>query len=223
MDSVPMGRLGQVKIVANGCSFTHEGHFQENERWTFKLQIENLALGGSSNEHIFHTTLEYLNKNTPDVLIIGWTDYDRYSITHNSDQKIHITPNQVLTDSNQYIDQSIIDYYYKNFHSKFLNLKNFFTYYSHIEKYCIAKNIKFINFCAISSFNQIVKEFNGEQREYLDKEIFNLKPCNWIEQKVGYSYWFDLVIKNNLPLWHDGHPGLEASHKWQEIVRQNLY
>ena len=212
-----------LKVVANGCSFTQERHFDQKDRWTFQLQIENLALGGSSNEHIFHTTLEYLNKHTPDVLIIGWTDFDRYSVTHKSDQNIHITPNQVLTDSNDYIDQSISDYYYKNLHSKFLNLKKFFTYYTHIEKYCMAKNIKFINFCAITSVNFVIEEFVGDQRNYLEKQLMNLKPDNWIERKVGFSYWIDLVLKNNLPLWHDGHPGLEASRKWQEIVRTSLH
>lgn len=212
-----------MKIVANGCSHVHEGHFKESDRWTYKLQIENIALRGSSNPNIFHTTLEYLNKNSPDTLLIGWTDFDRYSMTHKSDENVHITPHQVLTDSNEYTDYTISQYYYKNLHSKFLNLKNFFTYYTHLEKYCVAKNINFLNFCAGVSFNDSLGGLKVEQKEYLNAQIFNLKPVNWIEHKVGYSYWNDLVVQNNFPLWHDGHAGLEASHKWHQIVKENLH
>ena len=51
-----------MNIISNGCSFTQELHLNKDERWTTKVGVvENLALGGGSNERIFYTTIEYLN------------------------------------------------------------------------------------------------------------------------------------------------------------------
>ena len=37
----------------------------------------NLALSGASNDYIYDSTIEYLKTNTPDLIVIGWTEMAR--------------------------------------------------------------------------------------------------------------------------------------------------
>ena len=40
-------------------------------------EYDNLALAGASNDYIYDTTIKYLETNTPDLIIIGWSDAGR--------------------------------------------------------------------------------------------------------------------------------------------------
>ena len=80
-------------IVANGCSFTQEFYLPEQDRWTTKCDVDvNLAMGGGGNERIFYTTVDYLNQNRPDVLVIGWTGCDRYMLPNKNGSMIAGSP-----------------------------------------------------------------------------------------------------------------------------------
>ena len=249
MDSVPMGRMGQMKIVVNGDSFTHERHFAVGEdyiekTWAYKIGAENIALGGCSNDRIFHSTIDYLNKNNPDVLIIGWTTFDRYFMTHVDGLNIHITPGSVANDllygfnPNENQLQEYQHFYYKKMHNTFLNFKNFIMYYKHLEKYCATNDIKYLNFCAISPLPLGKKITDIAKTAYMskkDKDVYqqgvlhNAKILNdelrtfdkqhWINQQIGFCYRSHV---DHLPKWPDGHPGLEASALWTKIIENNL-
>ena len=89
-----------MKIVVNGDSFTHERHFAVGEdyiekTWAHSIGAKNIALGGCSNERIFYSTIEYLNEYKPDVLIIGWTGFDRCLMTHTNGLNLHIAASSV--------------------------------------------------------------------------------------------------------------------------------
>lgn len=237
-----------MKIVVNGDSYTHERHFVRDESyiektWAYKIGAENIAMGGSSNDRIFHTTIEYLNKNNPDVLIIGWTKHERAMLTHHDGLNLHVLPgcvaNDLLYGFNKGEDNlsEYGDFYYKKMFNSFLNFKRFLTYYSHLEKYCRTNGIRFINWTVFPLLedNELKKIATEAYMSKIDKdvteqgikfnynilknEIATFKKENWINHEIGYS------IENHLghmPRWHDGHLGLEASNSWAEIIKSNL-
>jgi len=238
-----------MKIAVNGDSYTHERHLAQNESyiektWAYKIGAENLAMGGSSNDRIFYTTIEYLTKNDPDVLIIGWTNHERVMLTHHDGLNLHVGPNGVANDLLQRHsyegEDDLLEYrnfYYKKMFNSFLNFKRFLTYYSHLEKYCRTNSIRFLNWTVwpLPNDNELEKiateaymsktdkevieqgiKFN---HNILKKEIATFKKENWINQEIGYSIETHL---GHMPRWHDGHLGLEASNLWAEIIKSNL-
>jgi hypothetical protein len=48
----------------------------------FKLDLINQSKIGASNQHIIRTTYEYLKTNTPDLVLIGWTTWEREEWVH---------------------------------------------------------------------------------------------------------------------------------------------
>ena len=238
-----------MKIVVNGDSFTHERHFAVGEdykekTWAHSIGAKNIALGGCSNERIFYSTIEYLNEHRPDVLIIGWTSFDRYYITHTNGLNLHITASSVADDLlkgfNKKDESTYTEYhkfYYKKMFNQFLNFKKFLTFYLHIEKYCKINEIKFLNFMVWNLPNDVSlkkisasahmsredKNIEAQGIEYnyhiLKKELAKFKEDNWINNKIGFSY---SKYVEHLPKWHDGHPGLEASALWSKLIKKNL-
>ena len=63
-----------VEILINGCSFT-----ALDNQWPdfFPLNHKNIALGGNSNDQIFLTTIEELQKNNYNVVIVMWSFLER--------------------------------------------------------------------------------------------------------------------------------------------------
>ena len=121
-------------ILVNGDSFSHERHFSIDESyvektWAHTIGAKNIALGGCSNDRIFYSTIEYLNENSVDVLVIGWTSFERYSLPLNKGLNLHILPSQAADDNlfgwNEKDKDSYMNYhnfYYKNCHNIFLNI-----------------------------------------------------------------------------------------------------
>ena len=238
-----------MKIVVNGDSFTHERHFAISEdykekTWAHNIGAENIAFGGCSNERIFYSTIEYLNNHKPDVLIIGWTHYDRHLMTHTNGMHLHLTPacaaDDLLHGFNKQDQSAYTEYhkfYYKKMFNEFLNFKNFLNFYLHLEQYCISNQIKFLNFMVfqipsdeslkkISASAHISREDKDVEEQgikynynILKKELAKFKKENWINNEIGFSY---SKYVEHLPKWHDGHPGLEASALWAKLIRKNL-
>jgi hypothetical protein len=238
-----------MKIVVNGDSFTHERHFAVGEdykekTWAHSIGAKNIALGGCSNERIFFSTIEYLNEHRPDVLIIGWTSFDRYYMTHTNGLNLHISASSVADDLlkgfSKKDESTYTEYhkfYYKKMFNQFLNFKKFLTFYLHLEQHCRVNEIKFLNFMVFhmpddSSLEKIGAsaymsredkdiEAQGIKHNYniLKKELAKFKKENWINNKIGFSY---SKYVEHLPKWHDGHPGLEASALWSKLIKKNL-
>ena len=133
------------QIVTNGCSFTQELYLDKEDRWSTKIgAVENLALGGGSNERILHTTIDYLNTNNPDVLIIGWTDTDRFMLPNINGSRIVVTPVHTFDENLGNDCDEHSKFYYKYCHNEFVNFKNTLQYMIHIQEYCKAKQIKLL-------------------------------------------------------------------------------
>lgn len=248
MDSVSVGRM--AKIVVNGDSYVHERHFAPDESyvektWAYKLGADNIAHAGCSNERIFYSTIDYLNHNNPDTLIIGWTGINRYMLPHTNGLNLHITPGGNL---DPFFDNFIktemdlkeySEFYFKKMYNPFINFQRFINYHKHLEHYCASRNIKFLNFMTIETLpnkkelidiaksafmnreNKVLEQ-KGIEHNYnlLKNALSTFKKDVWINKTIGYCMSNAL---GNFPKWKDGnHPGLEASAYWLEVIKKNL-
>ena len=240
-----------VNILVNGDSFSHERHFAVDDSyiektWAHSLGAKNISLGGCSNDRIFYSTIEYLNNNSVDVLVIGWTNWGRGWLTLSNGLNLNILPNGSADDllyghlkkeKEKDIWKEYETFYYKKCFNEYLNFKKFLNYYLHLQDYCELKKIKFLNFTSFQSMhnlssiaesaymdksNEILKKVGIEHNIKILKDlIFKFKKEYWVNKEVGFSYC-KLVKEKDFPLWHDGHPGLEASKYWGELIKQNL-
>jgi hypothetical protein len=240
-------------ILVNGDSFSHERHFAVDESyiektWAYSLGAKNIALGGSSNDRIFHTTIEYLNNNSVDILIIGWTSFSRGWLTLSNGLNLNILAGSssddllyghLEKDKKAGVWQEYETFYYKKCFNEFLNFKKFLNYYLHLQDYCELKKIKFLNFLSFITFptdlkyfaefahmdsaNKILKEKGIEYNiKILNDLISKFKKDYWINKEIGFCY-SNLAKEKGFPLWEDNlHPGLEASQYWGKLIKENL-
>jgi hypothetical protein len=163
-------------IVANGCSFT-EGYYLDNTEsaWPDQLgklinhSVVNLSQGGGSNQRIFRTTIDYLTTNTPEYLIIGWTDISRFEFPIINGTYARITNTDVLFQEplvSNPDQQQIHQFYYKNLFNPYLNTIDLLNYIITIQELCYAKNIKHLFFHAftIPRFDSILKDYHEYYR-----------------------------------------------------------
>ena len=225
-------------IVANGCSFTQEYYLSEQDRWTTKCDVDvNLALGGGSNERIFYTTVEYLNQNKPDVLVIGWSACDRFMLPHKNGSRIVGAPWRTWDESTGIDYNEYSDFYYENCHNFYTSFERTLNYMLHLDGYCKSNNIKLLHFNAWlpaiddkslmeyatgSYMNRETKEmvWEGikENKKRLSLLIGKLDRKNWIKE-----FWCSMPkYCKDFPLEEAGHPGIEGSNHWAELVKKHL-
>tara|TARA_B100001113_G_scaffold331277_1_gene307497 strand:+ start:820 stop:1509 length:690 start_codon:yes stop_codon:yes gene_type:complete len=225
-------------IVTNGCSFTQELHLDLNDRWTTKIgTTKNLALGGGSNERIFHTTIEYMNSHDPDTLIIGWTDPDRFMLPNSNGSRVVVTPVHTFDENGGGDCNEHSKFYYKYCHNEFVNFKNTLQYMLHLQNYCKAKKIKLLYFKsfykaiddnflyglaknAFMSHESKDIEHMGIQANTNDLKnlIAKLDPSIWIKE-----LWYSMQGHcKDYPVHDLIHPGIEGSDHWANTVKEYL-
>ncbi len=245
-----MGRMAKVKILVNGDSFTDERYFEHSElenrqKWSDTIGAINIAHGGCSNQRIFHSTIEYLNTHDIDILIIGWTEWNRYMLTLANGLELHICPNSAGDNVHPWGNTNYLphcQYYYKYFHNEYLNFKSWLGHYLLLQDYCSLKKIKFINFFSVHNVcmprgleidkiaaSAYIEENSDKEnirlkRNFYVKELKNLvakinKMC-WVNNQVGYNYG---IFSQRFPKANDGqHPGAEASAEWAKIIKAHI-
>jgi len=225
-------------IVANGCSFTEEAYLEPQDRWTAKCGVStNLAHGGGSNERIFYTTIEHLNNNTIDTLIIGWTSLDRFMLPNTNGSRIVGTPMHTFDEnlSGDYSDYS--KFYYKYCYNRYTSLESTLNYMLHLQDHCKQKRIKLWYFNAFlpdidyKSLEKISKDaFMSKEtldmtrmgvafnKNKLLKLIDKLDKDIWIEK-----FWYSMRTHcKDFPLEKNGHPDVEGSDHWATLVKECL-
>jgi hypothetical protein len=227
-----------MPIVVNGCSFTHEFHLDKENRWTTKIgAIENLAIGGGSNERIFHTTIEYLNHTTPDVLIIGWTNPERFMLYHSNGSRVAVTPVLAFNEQSGEKHDEHCKFYYKCCHNQFVNFENTLHYMIHLQEYCKSKQIKLLYFNSFftkvdATYLTGVARNAFMSRENADIERMGIQAntdvLRKLIQKLDASIWIKELWYSmeehckKFPLHDDVHPGTEGSNNWAELVKKYL-
>lgn len=226
------------KIVVNGCSYTQEYHLQEKYRWSNLMGCDiNLAHGGGSNDRIFHTTIEYINQNSVDTLVIGWTDPNRAMCYSSKGSRIIITPGHTFDEQLGTNEYDIHKFYYKNLHNSFIAFQNTLNYMIHLQEHCRLKSIKLLYWNArLPNLNeQLLFELSTQafmsridknteiqgikyNKTILEKLIAKLNKDIWIKE---FWYGIDTHCKD-FPWRDDGHVGEEGSAHWADLVKTYL-
>ena len=66
-----------MNVLLNGCSFMDSYYYQEHFNRLLSADTVNIARAGSSNRRIIRTTVEYVEQNPVDLVVMGMTFYDR--------------------------------------------------------------------------------------------------------------------------------------------------
>jgi hypothetical protein len=66
-----------MNVLLNGCSFMDNYYYKQHFDRLLKANTVNIARAGSSNRRIIRTTVEYIENNPVDLVVLGLTFYDR--------------------------------------------------------------------------------------------------------------------------------------------------
>lgn len=93
-------------ILINGCSFTA---LQSQWPEYFPLLHNNIAVGGSSNDYIFFSTLKELQQRDYESCIVVWSFTTRTMMTTANSQLVNILPNTPIPQckGDDYLDKNI--------------------------------------------------------------------------------------------------------------------
>jgi len=225
-------------IVVNGCSFTEEAYLEPQDRWTTKCGIStNLAHGGGSNDRIFYTTIEHLNKHTVDTLIIGWTSVDRFMLPNANGSRIVGSPIHTFDENlgGDYSDYS--KFYYKYCHNRYTSLESTLNYMLHIQDHCKQKRIKLLYFNALFSDIDDESLENYSKDAYMSKETedmtrmgiaFNKNKLLTLIDKLDKNiwikkFWYSMQAHcKDFAVEEGGHPDVEGSEHWATLVKKYL-
>ena len=227
-----------IQLVANGCSFTQEHHLPKEHRWTTLCGIDvNLGFGGGSNDRIFYTTIEYLNQHRPKTLIIGWTLLDRFMMPKSNGSRAIITPWHSFDENLGGDDTNLAEFYFRNCHNEFSSLERMLNYMLFIQDLCKFLKIKLLYFNAYpnpidekrlgiiakKSFVRDDLKLKGVasvdlSKKHLQKMIDRLDRDIWIQE-----FWYSMHEHcEHLPKEKDGHPNIDGSAYWADLVKQYL-
>lgn len=194
----------------------------DNLRASYGCELANLmgailecdAESASSNDRIFRTTQKYLQTETPDYLVIGWTTWEREEWTHN-DRVYQVTasgtdtvPKELQTQYKEWVieqsDPAVRHKKIKDMHDRIWKLHN------DLDQRCIPH----LFFNTYSDFNTIqqlgVETYNWGQ-SYLRPYNIDSTYYNWC-----LANGFKTVNPNSY------HFGADAHCAWGNYLYQNF-
>jgi len=225
-------------ICANGDSFTNEYYLETQDRWTNIIGAEyNLSLAGCSNDRIFHTTMQFLNQNETDILIIGWTDWSRFMLPTIDGQTLFVTPMHTGYDGGKKIKEDgnnlmIGEFYYKHIHNDFYNFKNMLNYMIFLQNYCALKKTKLLYFFSVvderwwnsNTLNELIKSVSKNNEE-INSNLKKLqKLIDLLDEKIWIKKRFYSMIEHCKDFKFDNtmHPQSAGSKHWANLVKEYL-
>ena len=190
-----------TKIVCvSGDSFTHEYLQKHENRWSTQIgTTHNIAMGGAGNDRIFHSTIEFLNHTTPDVLIVGWSSTVRGSLSHTDGSRLIVAPHRCFNENTSEDREDIKDFYYKNLYNEYVNFKNALNYMLFLQEYCKAGQIK------LRYFRSVMTEKIDQTSLMKVSESAYMKrdDPNMIKQGIKHNYneLVRLIDKLDKEIW----------------------
>jgi hypothetical protein len=204
-----------MMLLTNGCSFT-EGYDLPllTDSWPFALgrlfdiEVENLAVGGGSNDRIYRTTIEYLNVNpVPDLVIIGWTSFFRSELSHSEGIYLRVLPHNCVTEPHRVeIDgEKMHRFWVENLYNEYINYRKWVNYVLHLQDYFDSKKIPYRFFTAIDDnlLDAFLKdspkalELADKSWQWRDRSRYN--PCADIHTE--YQELKAMIKRINLDHW----------------------
>ena len=226
------------KILVNGCSFSQEKYLPIEDRWSTHIGCHtNLAHGGGSNDRIFHSTIEYLNTNDADCLIIGWSEPSRTMLTTREGTNVIVNAGTGFDEATEQPREDMQKFYYLKMYNPYTSFIRTLTYMLHLQEYCKLKHIKLLYWNAMlpklenkdlqeicSHAHMDVKDRGHREsgiQSHMDRVndlLSKLDKRLWIKE-----FWYGIGKHcEHLPKLPDGHPGPEASKLWAELVKKHL-
>jgi len=231
------------QIILNGCSYI-QGHDEDIESRLDThianitgIEPINLSVGGSSNDRIFRTTFEFIEKNLIEnsLIVIGlshWARFEIYSESTKATYQMNFWLNEGLEtmlseirqgQSEQYLDEEINRMRSQGHH------KNMFNFFStrELKKFTIfylenlrSEELRLMhNFRELKLLNSYLREknntliaFNSLHGTYNNiEEEFFIKP---FLEKDWYSHIMD---KREHPLY-PGHPDSDSNLEMAKLL-----
>jgi len=178
-----------------------------------------------------------LNQNTPDVIIIGWTNPERSMLFDSNGSRVAVTPALAFDELSGENRDGHLKFYYKYCHNEFVNFKNTLQYMVHLQEYCKAKQIQLLYFNSfitrvddvyltglarnafMSHENKDIERMGIQANtNHLKNLIEKLDTSIWIKE-----LWYSMEEHcKEFPLHDDVHPGKEGSNDWAELVEKYL-
>lgn len=171
------------KILFVGCSFTENcGFTQENAKkyhWPiiicnhYKLDFDNLAVGGASNDEIFFRSIHALQSYDYFLSIVMWSEIGRkfvYFENNNIDDYTIINkgkPCGFLSDTQEAQDYSRL--YYSYFNNQYIALKHWLLQIIVLQNLLCNKKQKFL---FIKGFENYLSDFINV--DYIQNKFFSL-------------------------------------------------
>ena len=230
-------------ICVNGDSFTQEYYQKPEDRWTTHIgATHNLATGGSGNDRIFNTTVEYLNQNNPNTLIIGWSDPGRGTLSYQDGSRLIITPIRCFHEEKVTDHKDILEFYYKNIHNDFDRFSRTLNQMLFLQDYCKIKGIKLLYFRSVmrnelddDSLTKVAKTaFMSRENAEIEMQgvKYNLNKLKSLINRLDRSIWvkefwfsmYDYIWSNFDTSECGGKNPLpaEAVRSWGQIVARHL-
>ena len=231
-------------ICVSGDSFTQEFYQKNEDKWSVKIGAnDNIAMGGASNDRIFYSTIEYLNKKTPDILIVGWTVLSRGMLHRNNGSRVIITSHRAFDEETAENLDEFKKFYYTNIQNDFVSFRNVLNYMIFLQEYCKNKKIKLLYFRSVlevelnnqslmhiasSAFMsnsdanikmQGIKHYCEELKKLIDRLDKNI----WIKE-----FWYSMKNHMNkeyadqFVLGYDKSLPVAAVDDWASLVKQYL-
>lgn len=245
-------------IYVNGCSYTFGIGTMPHDTpdaclsnaWPAHLsellnkEIINEALPGSCNTRIFRDTIIQLSKETPELVIVMWSDAARTEIfKHNEGDwyreifdLYQVTP-QGVSGIKDYFHREALESYYSFIHTDAKSIIDTLTMMLAVKELCAARGIPYIAHVYKSNLERKIRHTILNLESSKDATVVNTlnKLISLVAELEGkYIYGvnsdmsFDkLCVDNHLPYseYSMGHPGREGhimmADWFKEVIEEN--
>ena len=199
-----------MMLYVNGDSHSHGGLLHANEKFAsivadaIGYDVLNVAQGGASNARIMRTTQEYLDNNVPELILIGWTTWEREEWSH-QDQYYNVNSSghdPLPTDLQQLYKNWVIEQTPEMLNAKSMYWHNLiFEFHQEL----IQKNIKHLFFNCMYNFLQpaghlnwgsnFIEPYNNDASYYWWLTKQGLSADKWYHfGAAGHAAWAKRLI-----------------------------
>jgi hypothetical protein len=148
-----------MNVLLNGCSFMNNYYYKQHFNKLLSANTVNIARPGSCNRRIIRTTVEYIEKNPVDLVVLGLTFYDRQEsplltnktdpwVSYNSQGMQAIFAN--ADDFGSTVEHKEVDDYVKSRYRYDINNHYLKSLYLDLKMFCAYLRERAIQYCIIN-------------------------------------------------------------------------
>lgn len=170
-----------MNVLINGCSHT-EASECDNGLGKFlgkilNADVTNIAKGGGGNHRVLRTTMEHIENNKVDLVIIGWSTHERFEFSYDNERTDYTlykqSDNPELQKFYRYADLHLADWD--------MGLEDTISYQLALQNYLENKNINYL-FC--NMFNSIPNDCQIPLWKSIDTSKYYKPAESFIEKYI---------------------------------------